>query len=108
MAVSRAHPGEVVDVHPLGEALATTKTTSLVKTEFLEVIRLVIPAGKEIPTHQVLGEITVQCLEGRIEFTSGTKQTELTAGQMLYLAGGEPHALKGIESSSVLVTILLD
>ena len=92
---------------PLGRALATAKTTTLAKTADLELIRLVVPAGKELPTHKVAGEITVQCLEGRVTFTAGSKTQELAAGQLLYLAGDEPHAVKGIEDSSLLVTILL-
>jgi quercetin dioxygenase-like cupin family protein len=49
----------------------------------------------------------VQCLEGRIAFTAAGQTQELVAGQLLYLAAGAPHALKGIDDSSVLVTILL-
>lgn len=107
MAISHADSGDVIDIHPLGAALANTKTTTLVKTKALEVIRLVIPAGKEIPEHRAHGEITVQCLEGRVAFaTSGTKR-DLVAGQMLYLSSEELHSLHGIEDSSVLVTIVL-
>lgn len=107
MAISHASPGEVLAVQPLGTALATTRTMALVKTSTLEVIRLIVPAGKEIPTHKAKGEITVQCLEGRLAFTAEGKTQELTSGQLLYLAAGEPHSLKGIEDSSLLVTIVL-
>ena len=78
-----------------------------VKTDRLEVIRLVVSAGKDIPPHQVAGEITVQCLEGRVAFTAGGTTRELAAGQMHYLAGNEPHSLRGIDDASVLVTFLL-
>jgi len=78
-----------------------------VKTDRLEVIRLVVPAAKDIPPHQVAGAITVQCLEGRVAFTAGGATSELADGQMLYFAGNEPHSLRGIEDASVLVTILL-
>ena len=107
MAIPHAKSGDVIDVRPLGTAIAQAKTHTLVKTERLEVIRLVVPGGKDIPTHQVPGEITVQCLEGRIAFTAGGTARELTAGQMLHLSGAEPHALHGVEDASVLVTILL-
>ncbi|MGN6543896.1 MAG: cupin domain-containing protein [Aureliella sp.] len=106
MAIAHCKPGEVVDLS-LGENLASSKTTTLVKTEDLEVIRLVLPAGKEIPTHKAPGEITVQCIDGRVAFTADGKTAELAAGQMLYLTAGEPHAVKALEASSVLVTILL-
>jgi quercetin dioxygenase-like cupin family protein len=92
---------------PLGAALCSSKTATLVKTAELELIRLVLPAGKEIPTHKARGEITVQCLEGRVAFTAGGKTQELTAGQLLCLNAGEPHSLKGIEDSSLLLILLL-
>ena len=106
MAIHHAKSGEVVAL-PLGAALATSGTSALVKTSQIEVVRLVIPAGKEIPTHKAPGPITVQCLEGRISFTAHGTTQQLDAGQFLYLETGEPHALKGIENSSVLVTIVL-
>ena len=106
MAIPHAQSGEPVTLH-LGEALASTKTTTLAKTDRLELIRLVVPAGKEIPTHKAPGVITVQCLEGQISFTADGKTVDLTAGQLLHLTAGAPHALKGIKDSSILVTLLL-
>lgn len=106
MAMRHAKVGEVIKL-PLGAALGNFKTTALVKTEELELIRLVLPAGKEIPSHKAPGKITVQCLEGRVDFTFAGKTQELIPGQLLYLAANEPHAVKGIENSSLLVTLLL-
>lgn len=107
MAVPHAKPGEIIDIRPLGPNLGSSHTMALVKTANLEVLRLVIPAGKEIPSHKAPGEITVQCLEGRVVFTTETEIVELTAGQLLFLTAAEPHALKAIEDSSLLVTLLL-
>ncbi len=70
MAIPHAAPGQAIDIRPLGPALSKTVTTALIKTERLEVIRLVVSAGKKIPSHKVTGEITVQCLEGRVAFTA--------------------------------------
>lgn len=106
MSIQHAQSGEIISL-PLGAALSSSKTTTLVKTADLEVIRLVLPAGKEIPSHKAPGEITVQCLEGRVAFTAHGKTHDLACGQMLYLAASEPHALKAAEDSTVLVTILL-
>lgn len=106
MAIPHAKSGEIINLLPDGP-LSTTRTVALVKTGDLEVIRLVIPAGKEIPTHTVADQITVQCLEGRVQFTAKGKSQELVAGQLLYLAAAEPHGVKGIVDSALLVTILL-
>ena len=107
MAIPHAKSGEVIDIRPLGTALLKARTATLVKTKMLEIIRLVIPSGKDIPWHQAHGEITVQCLEGRVAFTAGNRWQELEAGQLLYLSSEEPHALHGIEDASILLTILL-
>jgi quercetin dioxygenase-like cupin family protein len=106
MAISHIKHGEAIQLS-LGTSLCGSKTTTLVKTTDLELIRLIIPAGKVIQLHKAPGEITVQCLEGRIEFTAEGRMQELTAGQLLYLTAGEPHALKGLEDASLLVTLLL-
>jgi quercetin dioxygenase-like cupin family protein len=95
---------EVIDIRPLGPALAGAKSSTLVRAPTIEVHRLVITRGREIPTHQARGAITVHCLEGRIAFTASGTTHELGPGQMLVLAAEEPHSLVGLEDSSVLVT----
>lgn len=107
MAIPHAKSGQVVDIRPLGTAFAESRTTTLIKTEVLEVIRLMVPAGKEIPSHQAPGEITVQCLDGSVTFTAGGESKVLKAGELLYLASEVPHSLHGIDDASVLLTIML-
>ena len=107
MAIPHAKPGEVIDVRPLGSGLSAASTWTIVKTDTLEVIRIVLPADKELPPHKVPGEITVHCLEGRVEFRVGELKRELTVGEFLYLEGGREHSLRASENSSLLVTILL-
>jgi quercetin dioxygenase-like cupin family protein len=107
MAIPHANPGEVIDVRPLGAALAISKSGTLLKTKNLEVVRLVMIAGKEIAEHKAPGDITVHCLEGKVGFTALGQTHELTAGEMLYLNAGEPHSVTCIEDASFLLTILL-
>jgi quercetin dioxygenase-like cupin family protein len=70
---------------------------SLVKTQTLEVRRLTLPKGRAIPTHHAPGEITVHCLDGRVAFTANGETRELSAGQLIVLAAGEPDSLVGVE-----------
>src|SRR6516225_8351447 len=107
MAIPHAKPGEIVDVRPLGSARASAQTKTLFRAEQVEVIRLVVPAGREIEEHKAKGEIVVQCLEGKVAFTAFGKAQTLEAGKLLYLTAGEPHTVKGIEDASLLLTILL-
>jgi quercetin dioxygenase-like cupin family protein len=107
MALPHTQPGEVVDVRPLGSALASSQTATLLRAEQVEVRRLVVPAGKEIPEHKAKGEIVVHCLEGKVAYTAFGKAHNLEAGKLLYLPRGEPHSVKGVEDASLLLTILL-
>ncbi len=107
MAILHAQAGEVVDVRPLGDSLPDTKTCALIKSQNFEMIRMVLLAGKEIAEHQAKGEIIVQCLEGLVLFSIAAKQFELSAGQLFYLKSGEPHSLKAVANSSLLLTLLL-
>jgi quercetin dioxygenase-like cupin family protein len=106
-AIPYAQPGDVIDVRPLADELAASITKTLIKTPHVEVIRMVLPAGKVMSEHKAHGEIIVQCLEGYITFTTMGEPKKLRGGDMLYLAAGEPHELEAVEDSSFLLTILL-
>jgi quercetin dioxygenase-like cupin family protein len=107
MSIPQPKLSEVIDVRPAGFASPGAPSSTLAKTAALEVLRLTLSKGREIPSHHARGEITVHCLEGRIAFTADGTTRELGAGQMLVLAAGEPHSLVGLEDSSVLVTKVL-
>ncbi len=107
MAIPHAEPGEVIDIQPFGPSLPNRETYTLVKTEDMEIIRLVLPRGRDIATHSAPGQITVQCLEGRVAFTALGKTMELAPGHFLYLKANAPHSLRAEENSSLLLTILL-
>ncbi len=107
MAIPHALPGQAIDVQPLGARLAQEKTVALFKSTDLEVMRLVLPAGKSLPPHRVPGEITIQCIEGSIEVTAENRSHVLRAGQLLYLAGGVVHGVTALQDASALVTIAL-
>ena len=105
MATASVPQGELIDIRPLGEALVGSNSVTLVRSDHLKVLRLVLPAGKQIPEHRAPGEITVQCLEGAVKFGTGTGVKLMRAGDMLFLLGGEPHWLEAVESASVLVPL---
>lgn len=108
MALHHAKPGEVIDLQPLGPKLKETKSSAFIKSEHFEAIRLIVRAGTEIPAHEVSGNITLHCLEGRVEIGLDDSAIDLKADQWVYLEGGESHSVKGIEDSSLLLTILFN
>lgn len=107
MAVSHAEPGAFIEVRPLGANLGNNRTTTVIKTPYLELIRLMLPTGKQIPPHRVPGVITIHCLEGQAAVIALGRTQELGAGQMLYLPKGVEHSLLGVDDASVLVTLQL-
>ena len=107
MALKHATAGEVVNLSPLGEGLREARTEAIVKSKSFEAVRLVVHAGRVIPTHKVPGQITLHCLEGRVELGLDDSSLELGPNEWVYLDGGEPHSVRGIEDSSLLLTILL-
>ena len=107
MAIQHATPGQPIDIRAFGTTLSDTVSYALFKSGELEVIRLVLPAGKSMPVHQVPGEITIQCVEGKMEVTINGRAHLLPAGHLMYLPGGVSHSVLGLENSSGLLTIVL-
>lgn len=106
MSIQPSSPGEVINVGPLGGRLETTPSSTLIETDQVKVIRMVMKTGKALSEHKAPGLIMVQCLEGRIEFMCRGKNNVLTAGSMLYLENLELHSLNCLEAGSFLLTIV--
>ncbi len=107
MAISHLSSGEPISLMPFGKTVDGERSVALFKSDELEVIRLVLTAGKSFPSHSVPGEITIQCLEGSIEVTSEGKVQTLRANHLMFLAGGVDHALLATSDATALLTIAL-
>jgi quercetin dioxygenase-like cupin family protein len=107
MAIHHASSGELIDIRPLKDRLKTTISNALFKSSHLEVSRVVLLAGKDVPSHQLAGEMTIQCLEGSVELmVAGTTQS-IRPGDLVCVAACDTYALRAVEDSSLLVTMLL-
>ena len=106
MALPHASSGQLIDINPLGTRLDEAHSNALFKTAQLELMRLVLPRGKGMPEHAVPGAVTIQCIEGEIELHAHGRTQNMRPGQLVYLAGGELHALHALADSSVLLTLL--
>lgn len=108
MALPHATSGQVVRIgREAGESLSQFTSIALAKTEQMELIRMTVPAGRALAEHAVRGQVTLQCLEGEVAFDAHGRTAILRAGEMLYLEGGAPHALRANADSLLLLTILL-
>lgn len=107
MALQHAVSGERIALQRGDDDIAHFTSIALIKTEHMELIRLVVPKEKPMPEHRVEGEMTLVCLEGEIAFDAHGRTTILRPNEMVYLAGGEPHAIRANKDAVALMTILL-
>lgn len=107
MAISHLNSGEPISLMPFGKTIEGERSVALFKSEQLEVMRLVLTAGKSLPPHRVPGEITLQCLEGSFEVTAAGQTQVLSANHLMFLAGGVEHSLLALTDGTALLTIVL-
>ena len=107
MALPHARPLDVIGVRPLGDGLAAAVSTSLLKTDRLQLLHLVLPAHKDQPEHHVDDECTIHCLEGDVEVVMPGGSRRLGPGQLVVLPAQQRHSLRARSDSAVLVTLLL-
>lgn len=107
MAMPHAASGELITLCPPETPLLETTTQAFFKTDQLEVMRLVLLRSEQLPQHQVAGDITVQCLIGKVHVLLAERTVEMTPGTLLYLNGDTPHAIEALEDAIVLVTMVL-
>ncbi len=107
MAQPHTPSGQVTRLYPLGESQRHSGSTAILKAGQLEVIRMVLAAGKSLPEHQTPGEATVLCLEGEVELHNTLGTQTMRAGDFVHLQARAPHALKAVQDTVLLVTICL-
>ena len=107
MALHHATSGEKIALQRGDNDIAHFTSVALVKTEHMELIRLVLPVERPIPEHKVEGEVTLQCLEGELAIDAHGRTVVLQPNEMLYLAGGEPHTIRATKDAVALMTILM-
>ena len=106
MATHHASPSEIVDLESWAQDLPGEHAKAIVKTNEMELARLVFPAGSEFPDHKVSGPVVVHCIKGEIEFTAMGVSRILKPGQLVYLMPDEPHSIRAISDAVVLLTII--
>ncbi len=105
MATPRARPGEVIDLHAALDPTDEGDSSTLVRMEHVEIFRLALPAGKALPEHRVASFLTLQCLAGQVEVSAHGRRQVMGPGTLMFVAGGEPHAVRSLEDASILVTM---
>ena len=87
--------------------LQAAESCALLKAGDVEIMWLVLPAGKRVQSHAVSTSMTLQCMRGRVEVQLDGNMEMLEAHQVMYLAGGLPHGLHALEECRLLMTLVL-
>jgi quercetin dioxygenase-like cupin family protein len=107
MALPHAQLLDVINVRPLGDKLIDAFSTSLLKTDRIQLLHLVLPAHFDQPEHHVDEECVVHCLEGDVEVVTAGGSRRLGPGQLVVVPGKQRHSLSARADSAVLVTLML-
>jgi len=109
MALPHAQAMDVINVGPFGDKLAGQVSTSLIKTDRMQLLHMVLAPYQDVPQHHVDDECTIHCLEGEVEVVTGAGVRHLRPGNVVLLPARERHSLRGRDAvSALLVTLLLD
>lgn len=66
----------------------------LLSTVDLKVVKLELPAGEMLAEHHSDRSVVAVCIKGNGIFTIGTKQQELSSGDIIYMEPYENHSVK--------------
>ena len=108
MALPHAQLLDVINIGPYGEELKGQVSTSLIKTDRLQLLHIVLPAHKDLPFHHVREECTLHCLEGTVEVVLGLGVRQLDAGRLIVLPAKEQYSLRARTDCAVLMTLILN
>jgi quercetin dioxygenase-like cupin family protein len=75
------------------------------KTNGLRIVLIGFSEGVEMTRHIADGIISVQVLEGQMQFNTDGKSVELCEGQMLALHESIPHSMLAVKETIFLLTL---
>ncbi len=75
------------------------------KTNGLRIVLIALHEGAEMVAHTANGMISVQVLEGKIQFNANSQTVELNSGQMIALHECIPHSVIALKETVFLLTL---
>jgi len=79
---------------------------TLVKDGPLTMTLVVVRSGGRLHEHRAAGPVTIQVLEGKIELDVAGECCPLSAGMLLALDAGVPHAVNSARGGAFLLTVV--
>ncbi|HBO42951.1 MAG TPA: cupin domain-containing protein, partial [Planctomycetaceae bacterium] len=79
---------------------------TLVKKPTGTVTLFAFDAGQELSEHTAPFDAMVQVVDGTGELTIGGRPVRMTAGQLVVMPAGVPHAVRAVERFKMLLTMI--
>ncbi|HZK05716.1 MAG TPA: cupin domain-containing protein [Actinomycetaceae bacterium] len=89
---------------PITKAATTSRV--VVNNDVLRHVVFAFDTGQLLTEHTSPRAVIVSILTGRMDFTVKGETTTLDAGDVLYLAPGDPHALVALEPCHMALTMV--
>ncbi|MEO7523782.1 MAG: cupin domain-containing protein [Ferruginibacter sp.] len=88
---------------------ATTDRNSITifKSDNTTIVLIGLHQNAELKKHKAYGNITVQVLEGKIDFCTAQQTVSLKKGNMIALKADIPHSVLAVEDSFFLLTVFV-
>lgn len=83
-------------------------TVTLFKSETMRIVLIGLHKNAALKPHKANGVISVQVLEGQIEFTVEPQSTQLEKGQMITLQENITHSVRAAVESFFLLTLAMN
>ena len=81
---------------------------TIFKSETMRIVLIGLHENAELKPHKAKGVISVQVLEGEIEFSTEQQSTQLGTGQMIALQDSIMHSVKAVTESCFLLTLAMN
>lgn len=78
------------------------------KSENRTIVLIGMHANTELKTHKANGHITLQVLEGEVQFIAEKQTISLSKGQMICLQENIPHGVLAMKESFFLFTVMMN
>jgi quercetin dioxygenase-like cupin family protein len=96
---------KLATIPPDPESEARHRALTLIKTNTIRVVLVSMLEGAELQDHAAPGPITIHALEGAVEVGIDGDPQLLNAGELISLAPGVRHTVRGVREGSFLLTI---
>jgi quercetin dioxygenase-like cupin family protein len=81
-------------------------SVTIFKSETITIVLIAMHENAELKPHKANGVISVQVLEGIIEFNAEQQSTQIEKGQMIALQENITHSVRAITESCFLLTLV--